>query len=522
MSFIDKINRFATNPVNLNKKRSKFNLSHKVTCTLNSGYLVPLMFDEVLPGDTIKIDFSSVCRSITPALPVMDDCYLDIFAFWCPSRILTLHDKDWQKIHGENVTGYWAPSTESTLENTGNTFNLASSGYAVQVQSLADYFGFPIGFYKANEEFSRLPFNGYWEIWNEWFRDENTQAAISWKSYSNSTFATQVSSNSYLCKVNKLHDYFTSALPTPQKGASVLLPLAGEAPVITSSDHLSNLGSNGLRFASTGLGSWTGKSFVAGANGEFLTSTTSATAASTSQLLKPTNLWADLANATSTSVNDLRQAFAIQKLLEKDARGGTRYREMLLSHFGVSIPDNTVQVPEYLGGKRIPLNMTQVLQTSESGTSPLGTTGAFSNTSDSSYLFTKSFAEFGYIYILACIRPNQSYCQGINKLFKRNRRYDWYYPVFANLGEQAVKTYELYATNAINFGTDIFGYQEAWAEYRFKPNKISGYVSKISGDAVAGAWTYANYFTAKVLPILDLSCSMKELFKTGLAENLFP
>ena len=198
----------------------------------------------------------------------------------------------------------------------------------------------------------------------------------------------------------------------------------------------------------------------------------------------------------------MRQAFALQKLFEKDARGGTRYREVLMTHFGVSIPDNTVQIPEYLGGKRIPLNQLQVLQTAPTSTSPTGTTGAFSNTADVSDLFVKSFAEFGYIYILACIRNNQSYSQGISKMFTRNRRFDFYYPVFANLGEQAIKETEIYANNASDL-TEVFGYQEAWAEYRFKPTRVSGYMAAGSGDSVAQAWTYGNQFAAK--PVLNSS-----------------
>lgn len=519
MSYIDKINRFATNPVNMNHKRSKFNLSHKVATTFKSGYLIPLMVDEILPGDTVKIDLATVCRSITPALPVMDQAYLDVFAFWCPSRILTVHDKDWQKIHGENLAGSWAPTTESTLSNTGNTFKFSTSGYTVTTQSLADYCGLPIGFYNVNAELSRLPFNGYWEIWNEFFRDQNTQTRLDWKSYSNNNFANYVSSNSSiygLQRVNKFHDYFTSSLNSPQKGNSVLLPMSGNAPVKTSGTDLVTSG-NALRWSysfGSSITSGTNHNIVAtaaqtGTSGFANTKLDSSNYSSSGSLadIYPSNLYADLSNATAASVNDLRQAFAIQRLLEKDARGGTRYREMLYAHYGVSIPDNTVQVPEYLGGKRIPLNMMQVLQTSEtSSNSPLGNTGAFSNTADNSYLFTKSFAEFGYIYILVCVRPNQSYCQGISRMWTRNRRYDNYYPVFANLGEQAVKTAELYANSSSSWSdgswATVFGYQECWAEYRYKPSRVSGFLSKAqTTDLVTPMWTYVNKFASA--PVLN-------------------
>jgi len=507
MSFIDKINRFATNPVRLNHKRSKFNLSHKVATTFVSGKLIPLMVDEVLPGDTIKIDLATVCRSITPAVPVMDQAYLDVFAFWCPARILTVHDKDFQKVHGENIAGSWAPATESTLSNTGNTFKISSDSNAIEVQSVADYMGFPIGFYHSTAEFSRLPFNGYFEIWNEFFRDENTQTRLDWKSYTNGQFLNKIYGQYSTQSVNKFHDYFTSSLNSPQKGNSVLLPLGSVAPVITGADTTSSA-TNALHWKTTGGVAVTGTNDIKIATGGN-TATVSAGSFTPSSNILPSNLYADLSNATAASVNDLRQAFAVQKLLEKDARGGTRYRSMLYSHYGVIIPDNTVQVPEYLGGKRIPLNMLQVLQTSEtSASSPLGSTGAFSNTADSSYLFTKSFSEFGYIYILVCVRPNQSYCQGISRMWTRNRRYDFYYPVFANLGEQAVKTAEIYADNTSTWAngawSTVFGYQEAWAEYRFKPSRVSGFLSwNQSTDLVAPKWTYCNKFSSA--PVLNSS-----------------
>jgi len=505
MSFIDKLNRFAGNPVNMNMKRSKFNLSHGHKLTMVAGKLVPIMVEEVLPDDTFKINLASVVRSITPAVPVMDNAYLDVFAFWVPARLCTMHDKDWQKVHGENVGGFWAQSSEETLTTTGNVFTLPTSSDAVAVQSLADYLGLPIGFYHSTMTLSKLVFNGYFEIWNQWFRDENTQAEISWRSYTDAQFRSAINTAANLLDVNKFHDYFTSALPSPQKGQSVLLPMAGSAIVRTSLTEQDTSNWTYMKFKTTGNAvtngalvlspSSTGSLYAAQYGDPSYTTQTTAR-------LVPSNLVADLTSATAVSVNEMRQAFAIQKLFEKDARGGTRYREVLMTHFGVSIPDNTVQVPEYLGGKRIPLNQLQVLQSTPTSGAPVGTTGAFSNTSDVSDLFVKSFAEFGYVYVLACIRNNQSYSQGISKLFTRNRRFDFYYPVFANLGEQAVKATELYATDA-SVLTDVFGYQECWAEYRYKPTKISGYLSANSGDTVAQSWTYGNKFAAK--PVLNSS-----------------
>ena len=192
MSFIDKLNRFATNPVNMNMKRSKFNLSHGHKLTMIAGKLVPILTEEVLPGDSFKLNVSSVVRSITPAVPVMDNAYLDLFAFWVPARLCTVGDKDWQKIHGENTAGFWAPTTEATLQNTGNTFTLGS-GVPINAQSLGNYMGLPNGFYHSSMELSRLPFAAYFEIWNNWFRDQNTQAPEDWKTWSNYTFGYCIS-----------------------------------------------------------------------------------------------------------------------------------------------------------------------------------------------------------------------------------------------------------------------------------------------------------------------------------------
>ena len=514
MSFIDKLNRFADNPINMNMKRSKFDLSHGHKLTMNSGRLIPIYVDEVLPDDTIKLNVASVIRSITPAVPVMDNAYLDLFAFWVPARLCTMHDKDWNQVHGETIGGYWAQQSEKTLQNTMNMMEFGSSE-AIAVQSIGDYFGLPIGFYHTSMHINKLPFNGYFEIWNQWFRDQNTQSDLQWRSWSDSTLKSYIKTKDGCFVVNKFHDYFTSALPTPQKGNSVLLPIATQAPVITTlTNNVSSYGTlEPIHFNTTNsLAAWGVQTLALVNNSSGTTGSIyplkmdpvngPGSISSAMENIYPTNLVADLSKAAAVSVNEMREAFAIQKLFEKDARGGTRYREVLLTHFGVSIPDNTVQVPEYLGGKRIPLNQLQVLQTAVDSNSPVGTTGAFSNTADSSDIFVKSFAEYGYIYILACIRNNQSYSQGISKMFSRNRRFDFYYPVFANLGEQAIKETELYANSSSNLD-EVFGYQEAWAEYRFKPNKISGYLGANSGDTVAQQWTYGNIFTAK--PVLNSS-----------------
>ena len=504
MGYIDKINRFVNNPVSIDIRRSTFARPFEHKTTFNSGVLIPIFLDEVLPGDTFNLDVSMVVRSITPAVPVMDNAFLDMYFFFVPSRLCTAHDKDWQKIFGENPTSYWSNTTEATLDSTGNTQTMSMIG-TISAGSIGSYMGLPIGAWSnvdSSIKISALPLKAYQLIWNEWFRDQNLQAPN-----------TSLYYTSNCLPVGKVHDYFTSALPAPQKGTSVFLPLGDVAPVITGTSH--NVTSNDFTFVyapstGTGAGSNIGTNKRLVINGASnidarLREESNVTPTiSSSSKITPNNLWADLSQASAINVNNLRQAFAIQKMLEKDARGGTRYREMLKAHFGVSIPDSTVQVPEYLAGKRIPLNMSQVLQTSETSTTPLGSTGAFSNTFSKDKMFVKSFTEFGYIMGVACVRTAQSYSQGIPRLFSRNRRYDFYHPVFANLGEQAVMTKELYlVASDSNLPTDVFGYQEAWAEYRYKPNLVSGGFAPNAGDSVLAAWTYTNNFTAK--PVLNSS-----------------
>lgn len=506
MGYLDKINRFVNNPVSIDIRRSTFYRPFEHKTTFKAGRLVPIFLDEVLPGDTFNLDFSCVIRSITPAVPVMDNAFVDVYFFFVPNRLCCAHDKDWQKICGENPTSFWSNSTEATLDNTGNTATFGSDDYGSSC--IGAYMGLPIGDWSGitgGQKISTLPLKAYQLIWNEWFRDQNLEAP-----------ETSLSYDSDLLQVAKVHDYFTSALPGPQKGSSVYLPLGSLAPVDTGDVHTVNGTSNLLWSVSTATGAndmsaLYARGTTAGGtapSGTYITNTSSSggtassTGLSSAKLTKPTNLWADLSAATAVNVNTLREMFAIQKMLERDARGGSRYREFLKAHFGVSIPDATVQVPEYLAGKRIPLNMTQVLQTSETSTTPLGTTGAFSNTFANDKMFVKSFTEFGYIMGVACVRCAQSYSQGIPKLFTRNRRYDFYHPVFANLGEQAVKKIELYAANPAGSGSitdisEVFGYQEAWAEYRYKPNLVSGEFAPNAGNSVLGAWTYTNNFTSK-------------------------
>ena len=520
---LDGLNRFSKAPQGAPISRSRMDRSHLHKTTFNSGDLVPFLFDEVLPGDTYDVDLSYVVRGITPIVPVIDNSYIDFYFFFVPHRLCVMNhrpdDKIFEQMNGENTQGYWANDEEVELPQA--IFK------GCQPMSVANYLGLPIKKITASNGIAILgdPFVGYNLIWNEWFRDQNTQAPVDAYTYGfNADFSispVKLSeqfnyglSDSCL-KVNKFHDYFTSALPAPQKGESVLLPLAGEAPITGStrviidgqdldsnwSPHFNNVPSGNpvnLQAQNVVNGNYAAGTIGSIPSGGQPTSTIGESLRvdnATGRVVGP--FAANLAEATAASVNQIRQAFAIQKLLEKDARGGSRFIEILKAHFNVSIRNDVLQRPEYLGGTRIPLNITQVLQTSSTDeTAPLGFTGAFSNTSGQHQAkFVKSFVEHGYIYGVCCVRTQQTYSQGINRSWFKFRRYDYYWPVFANLGEQAIYEKEIYAGFDKESDDSVFGYQEAWAEYRYKPSLVTGLLAPNAEDASLRSWTYTNDFS---------------------------
>ncbi len=507
-------NSFYDAPVNLDLQRSKFQRNYNHKTTFKEGDLVPVYFDEVLPGDTFSVDSSFLVRMSTPVFPVMDNSAIDLYFFFVPNRLVWDH---WQEFCGENTNAPWTQTTEYQIPQM--TFNTPTPqfGFGATNYSVMNYFGIPSCIKANGASVSDLPNRAYRLIWNEWFRDQNIQTPVfvptddSSRSFTRSTDLSK-DYGGYPLKVCKFHDYFTSCLPSAQRGPSVTLPLGSLAPVI-SGDLNPSLTSvapdKTIRFVNNGTapGSGTyslgvdyaGSSSSSSPYVSKLTRSDSSTVEAFSGNIVFANQYADLSQATATTINELRQAFAIQRLYEKDARGGTRYRELLKAHFGVTAPDSRVQVPEYLGGCRVPININQVLQTSATNdVTPQGNTAAYSCTTDSRSLFTSSFVEHGMLIGLACVRVEHSYCQGIERFWSRKRRFDFYWPTLANLGEQAVLKKEIYATGNAVDDEQAFGYQECWGDYRYKPNRLSGEFSiddiAKPNSSLGQAWTYMDVY----------------------------
>lgn len=463
---------FSEAPASVDVSRSRFQRNQNIKTSFNAGELIPFYLDEVLPGDTVSIDTAKVVRMSTLIAPIMDNIYLDTYFFFVPNRLVWDH---WKQFMGENTESAWIPEVDYTIPQV----TAPDGGWSVG--TIADYMGIPTGV--AGLSVDAMPFRAYALICNEWFRDENLTDPI----YIDTGDATLAGSNGDAYRTDvpkggkpflaaKYHDYFTSALPAPQKGPDVPLPLGNEAFVFAKQgtnipSYSNNAQIKFLKLDGSSPGN-PGDLFVGSSGG--LYGKASSTGTSGSFELKPANLFVDLTTATGTSINQLRQAFQVQKLYEKDARGGTRYTEILKSHFGVTSPDSRLQRPEYLGGSRIPINVHQVVQNSATdSTSPQGNTAAYSLTIDSHSDFTKSFTEHGWILGLCVARYDHTYQQGLERMWSRKVREDYYFPVFANLGEQAILNKEIFAQGN-DTDNEVFGYQEAWAEYRYKPSRISG------------------------------------------------
>lgn len=480
--------RFSDAPA-MYMKRTKFDRSHVYKTTFNSGKLIPVFVDEVLPGDTTRMSVNYFARLATPIKPIMDNIYLDWFFFFVPNRLVWEH---WQNFCFEqedpdDSTDYVIP----TVTATGNSEN----GY---VGSLWDYFGLPVNTTGNLSGISALPFRAVYLIWNEWFRDENLQKSVkiqkgdtnevldssraaeqpSWVFSSGTSIVPGLA-----CPPRgKRHDYFTSALPWTQKGPGVDISLTGNAPIMaqytqapsgtkvssyTARDGASSTVFNAITFGSPGVsGALTGE-----------------------------GVYADLSDVSAITINGLRTAFQMQKFYERLARGGSRYTEVLRSFFGVVSPDARLQRPEFLGSFTKMVMVNPIAQTSATNdTSPQGNLSAYGVTASNFHGFTKSFVEHGYIIGFVCARADLTYQQGINKMWLRSTVYDFYWPTFAHLGEQAIELREIYAQGT-EADTTVFGYQERYAEYRYKPSQITGkFRSSVTGGNL-DVWHLSQFFS---------------------------
>lgn len=491
--------RFSDAPA-MYMKRTKFDRSHVYKTTFNSGKLIPVFVDEVLPGDTTRMSVNYFARLATPIKPIMDNIYLDWFFFFVPNRLVWEH---WQNFCFEqedpdDSTDYVIPAIMAN-DNKNNSY----------VGSLWDYFGLPLNTPNTITGVSALPFRAVYLIWNEWFRDENLQKSVKiQKGDTNEVVnSTRVSDQpSWLFKSGtgifpgypcpprgKRHDYFTSALPWTQKGPGVSIGLAGTADLVLSSNNNPILFSGGggksafenMPVYSAKIGS---EVDIQGYTGEI----------SNKGYLKfgsdvGLKGYADLDSSSIFTINSLRTAFQMQKFYERLARGGSRYTEVLRSFFGVVSPDARLQRPEFLGSFTKMVNVNPIAQTSATDdTSPQGNLSAYGVTAAKFHGFTKSFVEHGYIIGFVSARADLTYQQGINKMWLRSTVYDFYWPTFAHLGEQAIELREIYAQGS-EADTTVFGYQERYAEYRYKPSQITGKFRSVVNGTL-DKWHLSQFF----------------------------
>lgn len=493
--------RFALNPVDISIPRSKFDRPSSILFSGNVGDIIPFYVDEVLPGDTFQIKTSKLVRLQTLVAPIMSNLYLDTYYFFVPNRLTWNH---WKQFNGENTDSKWIPQATYSIPQ------LSPPEGGWQIGTIADYMGIPTGC--TGFTVNALPFRAYALIMNEWFRDQNNldyldiplgDATV--QGVNSANFITDVAKGGKPYIASKYHDYFTSALPAPQKGNDVAIGLSGLAPVGTGSVFVPD-GTNKNYMYWQGFDSGEGYGDgIIGVNPSGITIGRYAGQdnGTTGLSVVPNNLFADLSSASSVTVNALRLAFATQRMYEKDARAGSRYVESIKAHFGVTSPDARQQRPEYLGGDRIPININQVVQTSgEVGNTPQGNVAGYSVTSSVNGDFIKSFTEHGYIIGLCVVRYDHIYQQGLEKMWSRKNREDFYLPVFAHLGEQPIYYKEIYMSPDGTGQDLVFGYQEAWAEYRYKPSRVAGEMRSQASNSL-DVWHLGDYYETG--PVLQSS-----------------
>jgi len=494
----------------MHASRTRFNRDQTILTTFDSGKLIPFFVDEVLPGDTFQVDTTAIIRMSTPKYPVMDDAFIDFYYFYTPNRIL------WDKFKnfmGEVEETPWMPTIAYKVPQI--KINGTTEKPAPNEKSILDYMGVPT---KINKPFTvnALPIRAYVKIWNEFFRDENVDNAAVLKNdskdvtYNFDEEATETLEKDLknavlggnLLPVNKYHDYFTSCMPYPQRGPEINLPMSGNAPIYWADGTDNPLVIADLE--NTGIWKEGAGGYLYRTGNEIMTQDYENVNEKARAVLGTFNgslklgerMTADLSAVTAATINELRNAVAVQQYYEALTRGGSRYREQVRALWDVTISDKTVQIPEYLGGGRYQVNVNQIVQTSGQQTendTPIGETGAVSVTPIRESSFTKSFEEHGFVIGVACVRHNRSYQQGLERFWSRRDRLDYYVPQFANLGEQPVKKKEIMLTGDAT-DEETFGYQEAWADYRMKPNRVSG-LMRSNATGTLDFWHYADIYS---------------------------
>ena len=513
--------------------RTTFFRHQKHITTFDAGKLIPLHIDEVVPGDTFDMSMSSIVRMNSPLLkPILDNAEFQVWAFFVPMRLV---ENQW-----EQIIGGFQPNPDWSTDNnvTMSQLTIPSGGFATA--SVADYFGVPVG-QGDGETINQAPFRAYALIWDNWFRDENlmnsimvnTQSGITTMGVNNinGEYITDAVLGGALCPVSKIHDYFTSCLPAPQKGEPSTIGIGSTAPVIGTGNALGLTGSYSGSIKDFGA-MWLQNDYQRVAGRQNMLNQPVGTTSSGGESFQPNDasaigvstnpdnsgLIADLSESTGISINDLRYAFQLQMIKEADARYGTRYRETLLGHYGVLSSDSRLQIPEFLGTRKFNIDITQTAQTSSGQDStPQSTVTAYSLTGNKGHIFTKSFTEHGYLIIVGSVRvAHRTYCQGLNKLWTRSSRFDFYFPELAHIGEQPVYNKEIYLQQVSSQQNgQVFGYQEAWAPYKYFPNMATG-LMRTNINQNLSVWNYADHYDT--LPTLSAEWIMED--KTNIDRSL--